>query len=186
MREVTLLSLCLLGAACGRGEKHRAPKFSDAEMRNFQADMPGMTNACLETLKWGGIEALPNRLNECFKFDRPRRWEGIWWHSMENSTFCPAPARDCPEDPERELWLDFSGAKPPAAVYPPGGTFAVEFIGRRNVGGGAFGHFGMFRNQVIVDRLISLKQIEPPPKASPRGHSRSFSKTDPARRSPNR
>jgi hypothetical protein len=48
-------------------------------------------------------------------------------------------------------------------MLPPGGLYAIDFIGRCSEGVGMFGHFGMSKHEVIVDRLLSIKQIEPPP-----------------------
>lgn len=44
-----------------------------------------------------------------------------------------------------------------------GGLYAVEFEGRLTAYRGTYGHFGMYDHEVIVDRLISIRQVEPPP-----------------------
>lgn len=163
MRCLVILMMCALFASCKRPADEKVPRYSDAIMRQIEADFPGMTQACLDKLKWGGVEAVPAKSDACYRFESARRWEGVWEHYMEHSTFCAAPALSCPDDPDREVWLEFSGAEPPEAGFPPGGTFAIEFIGRRNVGAGTFGHGGMFRNEVIVDRVISIRKVAEPP-----------------------
>lgn len=41
--------------------------------------------------------------------------------------------------------------------------YEVEFIGRRTLYPGMQGHMGMSKHELIVDRLISMKEIEAPP-----------------------
>lgn len=159
MRGILILMTGVLLASCDRPAEEKVPRHSDATMRQIAGEFPGMTRACLDKLKWGGVEAVPGKSDACYRFESARRWQGVWEHYMEHSTFCAAPALNCPDDPDRELWLEFSGAEPPEAGFPPGGTFAIEFIGRRNVGAGTFGHGGMFRNEVIVDRVISISRV---------------------------
>jgi hypothetical protein len=45
----------------------------------------------------------------------------------------------------------------------PGGLYAVEFIGRRTARGSAYAGYG-YAQDIIVDRLISMKEIDAPPK----------------------
>ena len=165
MRGATLLILCALLTGCDRSEEQRVPRFSDAEMRQFRASFPGMTEACLHKLQWEGIAALSDKSDECFSFEQPRRWKGLWRKDFEGSRFCPEPARECSHDTAgEETWLEFSFDYPAAGEPPFGGLYAVEFIGRRSKGAGAFGHAGMFKNEILVDRLVSLKEVEPPPR----------------------
>jgi len=90
----------------------------------------------------------------------------LWRNNFEGSQFCEPPETQCDAaklDPRRFIWLELD---PPAGWEdtPPGGLYAVDFIGRRSLFRGFFGHFGMSRNEVIVDRLISIRQVEAPPK----------------------
>ena len=109
-------------------------------------------------------------LDQCYKFDRPQRMRGLWRNEFEGSQFCTEPAKECswPEIDKRSqpvVWLDL--AKPlPAELRPArgGGLYAVDFIGRRTSYRGAYGHFGMSDYAVLVDRMISMKELEPPPK----------------------
>lgn len=45
----------------------------------------------------------------------------------------------------------------------PGGLYAVEFIGRRTAHGYIYGDHPLAQ-EVVVDRVISIKEIEAPPK----------------------
>jgi hypothetical protein len=100
-------------------------------------------------------------VDRCYRFGAQQHWKGEWRLEMESSTFCPAPSRNCPKDYQSKLWLEFQkGAEPRENKYPPGGTFAIEFDGRKNLLPGTFGYAGMFENEVIVDRVISMKKVE--------------------------
>jgi hypothetical protein len=47
--------------------------------------------------------------NECFKFDPPKRWKGLWLSEFEGSRFCPEPAAQCREDRRGDyIWLGFA------------------------------------------------------------------------------
>jgi len=84
--------------------------------------------------------------------------------------FCPAPATSCsfvPSDKRTEplIWFDFAGPLPNKfKIEQQGGLYVVDFIGRRTVDRGHYGHMGVFDGEVIVDRMISMKEIEAPPK----------------------
>ena len=141
------------------------PRLTDAQVAAVRASDPGMTDACLEKMRWGGVEAMPERVDQCYKFDKPRRWKGLWRKQFEGSIFCPAGS-PCPDDQsavENEIWLEFASEHSVPNEVKSGGVYEVEFIGRRSIGEGHFGHLGMSRNDIIVDRLISTKLLEPPP-----------------------
>ncbi len=166
MRGVLLAAIVSLVAAC----HHRKPAFSDEMMRQIRADTPGMTETCLEKLRWGGIRALDNYpFSQCFKFGKPRRWTGLWINAFEGSQFCTIPYRKtCPPPGEGSyndmIWLTFSAQPSIQDRLRSGGVYQVDFIGRRSDGAGNFGQFGMYRNEVIVDRMISMKEVRPPPR----------------------
>jgi hypothetical protein len=143
----------------------RHQKISDAELRQMRVEMPGITDDCLEKIKWGGIQAAPAQADQCFKFEKPRRWKGIWINQFERQRFCPnPPERSCPKNSttnQNYVWLEF--ASEPSIKPGSGGVYELEFIGRRSVGAGVFGHFGMSPNEIIVDHIISLREVEAPP-----------------------
>jgi len=91
----------------------------------------------------------------------PERMRGFWNDEFEGSQFCTAPEKCL--YPAGETWLEFADPKMQRRE-PTGTLYAVEFIGRRPLYSGSFGHFGMFTNDVIVDRMISMKEIQPPPR----------------------
>lgn len=96
----------------------------------------------------------------------PQRWRGLWWDNFEGSVFCSSPAEECGDNPGNNTWLSYSeklrhaGAKPAEGA---GGLYQVEFIGRKTLTRGHYGHMGYFDYEIIVDRMISARQLEPPP-----------------------
>lgn len=98
--------------------------------------------------------------DECFRFRKPERFRGLWRNEFEGSRFCPAPAQQCDYDtPGDDIWLDTERA---LRKGPDGALYEVEFIGRQTAVKGHYGHMGGSDHDLIVDRLVSMKQIEPP------------------------
>lgn len=100
----------------------------------------------------------------CYKLTQPARWHGLWRNEFESSRFCPAPAENCDFDtPGDRIWLTIKKGLPQYDIQGRGGLYEVEFIGRRTLYPGMQGHMGMSKHELIVDRLISMKEIEAPP-----------------------
>lgn len=130
-------------------------------MREIRAAYPGMTDACLRKLRWGGIEAMPVATEQCFRMAPAERWRGLWARDFELSRFCPAPARECSyHSPGQQIWLSFSSELSGAEQLPGGGVYALDFIGRKTADRGHFGHLSMYEHEMVVDRMTSMKQIE--------------------------
>lgn len=95
--------------------------------------------------------------------------QGLWRNDFEGSQFCPAPAKTCGYlDSDKRaapiIWMDFAISLPvDFKEQGRGGLYAVDFIGRRFSSRGHYGHLGMFDEAVVVDRMISIKQLEAPP-----------------------
>lgn len=107
-------------------------------------------------------------IDQCVKFDAPLRMHGLWRNDFEGSQLCPAPATDCSfNTPGERIWLDYAlplpGTEPKRFTVQPGGLYAVQFVGRQTKYKGSYGHMGVFDHQVIVDRMISIRELEPPP-----------------------
>lgn len=106
------------------------------------------------------IAGLP--VDQCFKMTDPQAMHGLWRNSFESSQFCAAPINRCPTGNNKEfVWLDFGVPLPGVEDTPPGGLYEVDFVGRKTAYPGVYD--GGAPEEVIVDRLISIKLIEPPP-----------------------
>jgi len=105
----------------------------------------------------------------CYKLTPPRRRHGLWRNNFEGSQFCEAPATRCPDASAGELsWLRYSfgvtDTRPRKLKVPYGGLYEVDFIGRRTAVKGRYGHLGGADHYLIVDRMIWMREVEPPPK----------------------
>lgn len=112
--------------------------------------------------------------DQCVRMEPPRRYRGIWVDAFEGQRFIadgtapPEWPRTDPTSPgwreqaERAraaaIWLDVSRVQGVGHDYRNGPRrMAIEFVGRKTMFPGAYGHMGMSSNEIIVDRLISLK-----------------------------
>jgi hypothetical protein len=99
---------------------------------------------------------------------KPQRMTGLWRNEFEGQAFCANPARDCPTgkwQPNEEgvAWIDFAWPIPGSEHTLPGGLYAIDFVGRETAYAGHYGEYGFYNQEVVVDRLISIKMIEAPP-----------------------
>jgi hypothetical protein len=114
--------------------------------------------------------------DQCYKMQRPRRYRGIWINEFEGQQFIPEGVtlpewpRTNPRSPgwreqfERaraaSIWLSVDRAMTDDDVRRTGRRMLIEFIGRQTAYPGNYGHMGMSGNEIIVDRVISLKVLE--------------------------
>lgn len=152
---VALLLLAMV-SACGQ----RVPKVSDQSIQDIRAGLPGITEECLRTIRFGEIEAMPSQVDACFHMLPTQRWKGLWRDDFEGSRFCPAPTKTCSFDsPGEAVWLTFRvNARPPQRRA--GGLYEIEFVGRRTLRRGGYGHLGEFQHEVLVDKVISLNTVD--------------------------
>lgn len=168
MRLIALVCAGLIGAACGRAP---APAPADPEQfsaEQIKASLPRITDECAERLERGETRHIPT--DGCFEMQEPRRWRGLWRNVFEGSRFCPEPARECDDDsPGEDIWLTFSEQLPHSKFDDYGGLYELEIVGRRTLHRGRYGHFGMSDHELIVDRVVSIREVEPPPPATTAG-----------------
>jgi hypothetical protein len=155
------LMACTVTMGCERA-RQLTPKFSDDEMRQMRAEIPGMKEKCWNIVRWKGWEGdFPEDTGECYEMTKPARWHGLWRDDFEGSRFCPSPARTCPTAGDW-IWLTIETPKS-MPEQGSGALYEVDFIGRRTANKGEFGHVGAGDYEMIVDRLNSIKMLEPPP-----------------------
>jgi hypothetical protein len=176
MRSATVL-LCLLAAGCGRAPPDKqANRVTDPRDLALRRQLPPPEafirredQAAMERIRAGFDAPAPcaniERVDQCVRFTKPQRIRGLWRDEFEGSDFCKSPARTCAfRSPETSTWLSFADPKLERR-QPTGALYVIDFIGRRSLyaGIGMYGHMGMSANEVIVDRMISIKQLEAPP-----------------------
>lgn len=82
---------------------------------------------------------------------------------MEESTFVPDDPY--PDMVGERIWLDMEQSDAlrngiiQSEDFPPHGTFAIRFVGRRSLHRGEYGHLGGAQHVVVVDRVISVRRI---------------------------
>jgi hypothetical protein len=151
---LAIMMIPLASAGCHQ----RKPKASEEFLSRIRAAAPGITDRCLDAIRYGGIEAMSNRVEKCFKMTPQRRWRGLWRDDFEGSTFCVEPAQDCPlADPDASTWLTLPDNLEIPSKVERGGLYQVEFLGRRTQYPGHYGHMGVFGQEMVVDRIISIK-----------------------------
>lgn len=130
----------------------------DRRIAETGVGVPGRPYPCTRQ-KAGSNVVVHLPTEQCVKMLPAERWRGLWRDDFEGSRFCPAPATTCDGRTAGDrIWLN--GGMDDAAG---GGVYAVEFIGRRTMYEGAYGHMGMSDHEIVVDRFISIDVVEAPP-----------------------
>jgi hypothetical protein len=162
MRAIALAALVTLLASCEREppkpksvlERLEAGNLSEGDVQRLTNLFPGMTKACIEKVRVGGVNAMPKRSEDCFEMTPPQHWRGLWFDAFEGSQFCVTPATECSFESKPRVWIDVPGRK--CCTF---GLYEVEFVGRRTKYSGVFGHMGAFDHKIIVDRMISIRPV---------------------------
>lgn len=112
--------------------------------------------------------------DQCYKMEAPRRYRGIWIDEFEGQQFIPdgtqAPEwpRDDPGSPDwrrkadqaiaARIWLDVERANLAHKWRLGGRRVSIDFIGRKTMYSGNYGHLGMSGQYMVVDRVISQRE----------------------------
>ncbi|MGN6818393.1 MAG: hypothetical protein ACTHJR_06940 [Sphingomonas sp.] len=109
-------------------------------------------------------ESVPSR--DCYRFDPPARMSGIWINGFESSDFLPdgstlSDSRTYPSgiSLEEDKW---GGTLLKRREDNFGKAYAITFIGSMSSYSGHFGHLGGSARLVLVDRLISIREVPKP------------------------
>ncbi|ALJ14421.1 hypothetical protein [Sphingopyxis macrogoltabida] len=156
-RLAILLPAIMTVQACER----QRPVVSEELVRELKDELPGITEQCLNRLRYGGIDAMPTRADQCFEMGPKKLWKGLWRNDFEGSRFCASPAESCSSDTSGErIWL----SDPDNILRVKTGDealYRIEFWGRRTLKAGAHGHLGGSDHDLIVDEVISLARMVP-------------------------
>ena len=122
--------------------------------------MPGRPFPCARERKEQGISVVESvDTDKCVRMLPAHRWHGLWRNDFEGSRFCAAPAAACDYDTKGErVWLDSRRLRGRWQEL-----YAVDFVGRKTMFKGSYGHLGMSDHEIIVDRVISAKMVQAPP-----------------------
>ncbi len=150
----------LLIAALTTGCDRPQPKVDAKTLKQIRAAGPGMTAACLDRIKYGGLQAMPLNVEECFQMGPSRRWHGLWRDDFEGQRFCPTPKRQCSSDRgDDQIWITFKAGTRPFRGGPTGKTYSISFVGRRTLAPGPHGHMGLSAHEIVVDKLLSITPL---------------------------
>jgi hypothetical protein len=128
----------------------------DRQIARTRMGVPGRPVPCARHEKQNGVDVIVGVPTErCFKMHAPQRWSGLWRNDFEGSQFCPRPARTCDHRSEGErIWLT---EKPDRRG--DGKLYRVEFVGRKTIYKGAYGHMGASDHEIVVERMIRLREV---------------------------
>ena len=154
--KLIAIPMLVLASACQTTVPTHAVVLGEDELNRIT------TSPCIPKLG-AGIE--PRFEEMCREMTKPRVWRGLWAYGFEWSQFCAEPAKSC--GPPRKLdaditWLTFGEDWPSGldSKQETGAVFEVEFVGRRTVYAGSKGHMGIFQHEMVIDRLISMKEFK--------------------------
>jgi hypothetical protein len=101
---------------------------------------------------------------KCMPYSPPERLHGVWVIGLEYSGFFPnASSYTETEGRSDKIWLRAKPSPSPevTAAGQGAGTraYAVELIGRRSLCDFNYGHMGMSPQEVIAQRIISMRPL---------------------------
>lgn len=130
-----------------------------------------LSHPCLRTVQTEhGTFASNPPTDRCFRMSPPQRMKGVWIDDFESSRFFVG-ANDASEAEVGlgGIWLDLGTHRIPGlsreATVAGLRAFEIEFVGRQTLVAGKYGHMGTSDHEVVVDRLISVRPIDPIPYA---------------------
>jgi hypothetical protein len=154
----------LLGKPCTQADEgHGCYRHNGRSIRKFP---------CTYHIETGVMGSLPT--DQCYKMDAPRRYRGVWIDEFEGQQFVPEGTaipewpRGDPKSPEwrkqsdqaiaATIWLDVQRAKLGHKWRQGGRRVFIEFVGRKTMYPGNYGHMGMSGQEIIVDHVISQRE----------------------------
>jgi hypothetical protein len=131
----------------------------DQQIVKTGVGVPGRPFPCSYEEVQDGVRVITSQPTDlCVKMLPQQHWRGLWRNDFEGSRFCPEPAKRCSFDaPGERIWL----SKTPGR--PQGGLYQLDFIGRKTMYRGPYGHMGVFDEEITIDRVLSMKELQAPP-----------------------
>jgi len=173
MKRWCVAALCLGLGACDKGAPplaaYRHPR--DALASVLPLHWFGV-HVCGAVQKENGMDVIIGvPVDQCYKMRPAQRFHGIWLDEFEGSRFfenardadsVKAQMRRSLNDPTvPSEWLDWpiNGKTIRPRNLRESRLVALEFIGRRTAYPGRYGHMGVARSEVVVDRIILARTI---------------------------
>ena len=134
----------------------------------------GRKSPCAYRVGRNVLASLPT--DQCFKMEKPQRYRGVYVDAFEGQEFIPEGTTEVEfpiSDPDRDawkakferahaaaIWLDVSRVSVPHDPNGRSRKMLIEFVGRKTMYSGSYGHMGMSGNEIIVDRVISVRPLK--------------------------
>ena len=156
MRYCLVAVAALLASSCSKGPPPSAYKhFRDQVWGVISWEVP-----CSRTIG-GRPDRLPDA--DCYRFKEPRRLRGVAELGFEADVFYPGRARPPTPDQESDFRVSVEPNLLPATIRSgceKNCVVALDFIGRRTAVEGGYGHGGLGRHLILVDRIVDLKVLD--------------------------
>lgn len=154
----------LLSKPCAKADEgHGCYRYDGRLIRDFP---------CAYHIEPGVIGSLPT--DQCYKMESARRYRGVWVDAFEGQAFIPEGTKETewPHGDSKSaewrkkmdraiaatIWLDVERVNLGHERQRGGRRAFIEFIGRKTMYPGNYGHMGMSGQEIVVDRLISLRE----------------------------
>jgi hypothetical protein len=93
----------------------------------------------------------------------PQRIRGVALRGFESGSFHPAPNALPAGSSPSDFWLSLEPRLLPPELRKrcaDGCKLALDFIGRRSVVEGGYGHMGLAKHLIVVDQIIAAKVVD--------------------------
>ena len=156
MRYCLVAVAALLASSCSNGPSPSAYKhFKDKVWAVTRWDVP-----CDRTI--GGR---PSRLPDadCYRFNEAQRLLGVAQLGFEADVYYPGNAKLPTPHQESDFRVSVEPSLLPATIRTrceKSCVVALDFIGRRTTVEGGYGHAGLGRHLIVVDRILGAKALD--------------------------
>jgi hypothetical protein len=164
MRMGFVVAAGLMLAGCSDGSRTPAKAYRHwGDRLSVGLGLAGLTHPC-SRVREDIVEFIGTA--QCFHMTAPTRFRGVWLDEFEHSCFIPGASTVTSAcDGPSGIWLDVETNRIPGldrTEQSETRAFLIDFVGRRTLYPGSYGHLGMSEHEVIVDRLFSARPLPLP------------------------
>src|SRR4051812_8741902 len=165
MWRLGLLLLLLLAGCSGRDQTPASAYRNPLDRLRVALGLNGVFSyACYR--REGNVRVFIGT-TRCYRFGPPRRMRGVWRSEFEGSEFFPGRTTPPGENERSGIWLSVEENATVEALGHKRGEpwprlLLLDFVGRQTLYPGAYGHMGMSRDYVVIDRLVSARPLSQP------------------------
>ena len=156
MRAFTLALAALITSGCS----NRTPPSAYQHVKDQFWAATALRQPCVRTIN---RELSLLAIRDCYRFDKPERMRGVAVTGFETGSFYPRRSTLPPTPEQSNLWPELDTAALPRNVQnkcAEGCTVYLEFIGRRTAVEGAYGHAGLSKHIILVDRVLAADVLD--------------------------